>query len=89
MPVRIGLVVGSAARRYSVLITTIELLGDALDALGDLIADADDDRASSRWTIASVAELAQLYRKVTVHLNHFRQQAKSFEMQLVTREWKI
>jgi hypothetical protein len=89
MPVRIGLVVGSAARRYSVLVTTIELLGDALDAIGDLITDADDDRASSRWTIASVAELAQLYRKVTVHLNHFRQQAKGFEMELVTSEWKI
>lgn len=78
-----------AQERYGAFVGAMDVAGEALLVVDKLIDAADETRAAGTWTVATPDEL-QGYRIAAMDaLERLRTAAKKYEVELVSRDWRV
>jgi hypothetical protein len=78
-----------AQERYGTFVSAMDLVLDALDGLNALIDKVDDRTVTDGWTVATKEELQGYRRQAFDELERLRTVAKKYEIELVSREWRL
>jgi len=83
-------VINSRARaRYGQFVSATDMVLQALESADKLIARVDDARHSGGFTVATQDELVGFRRTAFEALESLRGTAKTYEAELVSREWRL
>ncbi|MGC7101607.1 hypothetical protein ACPZ19_43620 [Amycolatopsis lurida] len=78
-----------ARRLYGAFISAMDMVGESFDALDKLIEKVDDKAAPGGFTVATKDELKGMRQRAFDELDRLRSQAKKYEAELVSRDWRI
>lgn len=78
-----------ARRKYGEFVSAIDFVAEALESARHVIQLMDRKAPSGGWTVATKGELAGMRRRAFEELDALRVQAKKYEVELVSREWRL
>lgn len=79
-----------ARKRYEEFVGALDMVGVAVEEAAKLIKKYDPASVpAGLWSVPDEEELQAAYRKAVDDINRLRANAKKYEAELVSREWRV
>lgn len=86
---QIGAVNRRAQKRYATFVSAMDLVREMLDEANKLVAKMPKRPESPGWTVSTREELQGLRRNAIGELERLRKKSKTYEAELISREWRL
>jgi hypothetical protein len=86
---QIGAINRRAQQRYATFVSAMDLVRETLDEANKLVAKMPKQPESPGWTVSTREELKGLRRSAIGELERLRKKSKTYEAELVSREWRL
>jgi len=86
---QIGVINRRARERYATFVSAMDMVRESLDEANKLVATMPKKPVSTSWTVSTREELKGLRRTAIEELERLRKKSKTYEAELVSREWRL